>query len=147
MKSTFLILSIIAGALVPYQAAINGMLNKYMSNPLQASLVNFLGGAVFVVVLLLFLRPDVPAVDTLGRIPWYLYFGGLLGVCFVTIALLSVPRIGGTAFLAAMLTGQMAGAMLMDHFGLLGVPVHPISMTRLAGITLLGVGVWLVQIG
>jgi bacterial/archaeal transporter family-2 protein len=147
MKSTFLILSIIAGALVPYQAALNGMLNRYMSSPLQASLVNFTGGVVFVVVILLFLRPAVPALGTLESIPWYLYLGGLLGVCFVTIALLAVPRIGGTAFLAAMLTGQMAGAMLMDHFGLLDVPVHPISMTRLAGVGLLGVGIWLVQTG
>ena len=147
MKSTYLLLSVVAGVLVPYQAAVNGMLNKYMDNPLQASLVNFAGGVVFVVLMLLFLRPAVPALDTLESVPWYLYFGGLLGVCFVTIALLSVPRIGGTAFLAAMLTGQMAGALVMDHFGLLGVPVHLISLKRLAGISLLAAGIWLVQTG
>ena len=147
MKSIYLFISIAAGVLVPYQAAMNGLLNRYMDNPLQASFVNFAAGLVFVILVLLLLRPDIPGVATLAAVPWYLYLGGVLGVCFVTAALLAVPRIGGTAFLAAMLAGQMAGALVMDHFGLLDVPVHPISLTRLTGIGLLAAGVWLVQTG
>lgn len=67
--------------------------------------------------------------------------------CRLHYSTLSVQRIGGTAFLAAMLTGQMAGALILDHFGLFNVPVQPISVSRLAGIVLLALGVYLVQRG
>ena len=36
-------------------------------------------------------------------------------------------------------------ALVVDHFGWLGLPEHPITLTRLAGVALLGVGVWLVS--
>lgn len=143
----FLFISFAGGLLIPYQAAINGLLSKYMQHPLQASAVNFLGGAVFIMVILLYIQPVLPAMDSLRRIPWYLFCGGILGALFVTASLLAVPRIGGTAFLAAMLAGQMVGALVMDHFGLLNVPEHPISLTRLAGIAMLVLGVYLVQRG
>lgn len=143
----FLLLSFAGGFLIPYQAAINGLLSKYLQHPLQASAVNFLGGAAFITLILLYLQPALPAVDNLRRVPWPLFCGGILGALFVTASLLSVPRIGGTAFLAAMLAGQMVGAMVMDHYGLLNVPEHPISLTRIAGIATLVLGVYLVQRG
>lgn len=141
----FLLLSLIAGMLVPFQAAINGLLSRYLHHPLQASMVNFIGGALFLILLLLYLQPTLPSADNLRRVPWYLYIGGILGVVFVTVSLLSVPRIGGTAFLAAMLTGQMTAALLLDHFGLFNVPVQPVSLSRIAGVGMLALGVYLVQ--
>lgn len=143
----FLIISFAAGILIPYQTAINGLLSRYLQHPLQATLFNFIGGALFLSLLLLSIQPTLPSLDSLRRVPWYLFCGGVLGVEFVTASLLAVPRIGGTAFLAAMLTGQMAGALILDHFGLLNVPVQPISVSRLAGIVLLALGVYLVQRG
>jgi len=143
----FLVISLGAAFVIPYQAAVNGLLSRHLTHPLQASLCNFLGGAVFLSLLLLVIQPSLPAFDSLRRVPWYLYGGGILGVLFVTASLLAVPRIGGTAFLAAMLTGQMVGALILDHYGLLNVPVQPISASRIAGIGLLALGVYLVQRG
>ncbi|MCS3902047.1 transporter family-2 protein [Methylohalomonas lacus] len=143
----FLLISVGAGMLVPYQAAMNGLLSKYLHHPLQASAINFVGGALFLAVILLCLQPALPAAESLRKIPWYLFFGGMLGVLFVTGSLLAVPQIGGTAFLAAMLTGQMAGAVILDHFGFFDVPVQSVSLTRLGGLLLLALGVYLVQRG
>lgn len=143
----FLVVSFAAGMLIPYQAAINGLLSSHLEHPLQASLFNFIGGALFLSLLLLLIQPALPAFDTLRRIPWYLFAGGVLGVLFVTASLLAVPRIGGTAFLALMLTGQMMGALILDHFGLFEVPVQPVTVSRIAGVMLLGLGVYLVQRG
>jgi bacterial/archaeal transporter family-2 protein len=39
----------------------------------------------------------------------------------------------------------MIGSMAFDHFGLLGVPVHPISTVRVAGAALLVGGVVLIR--
>ena len=40
--------------------------------------------------------------------------------------------------------GQLAMALVVDHFGWMGLPEHPITVTRLAGVALLGAGVWLI---
>lgn len=143
----FLLISFAGGLAIPYQAAINGLLSKYLHHPLQASAVNFVGGAVFIALLLLYLQPALPAMDNVRKIPWYLFCGGILGAFFVTAALIAVPRIGGTTFLAAMFTGQMVGAVIMDHYGLLNVSAHPVSLTRIAGIGLLAAGMYLVHRG
>jgi transporter family-2 protein len=48
--------------------------------------------------------------------------------------------------LAWVLAGQMLAAMALDHFGLLGYPLHPLSLGRLAGIILLIAGVLMIRI-
>lgn len=141
----FVFFSFAAGMLVPFQAAMNGLLSRSLNHPLQAAMVNFIGGAALILILLLFLQATLPTMDGLRRIPWYLYIGGILGVVFVTVSLLAVPRIGGVAFLAAMLTGQMTAALILDHFGLFEVPVQPVSLSRITGVGLLALGVYLVQ--
>jgi hypothetical protein len=40
---------------------------------------------------------------------------------------------GTTTVLALIVTGQMLGSLVFDHFGPFGVPQHPASLTRLAG--------------
>jgi transporter family-2 protein len=51
-------------------------------------------------------------------------------------------ELGATSLLALALLGQLATALVIDHFGWLGLPEHPITLTRLAGVALLGAGVW-----
>jgi bacterial/archaeal transporter family-2 protein len=47
---------------------------------------------------------------------------------------------------ALIVLGQMVGAMLFDHFALLGVPENPITPTRMAGVALLIGGVVLIRL-
>jgi bacterial/archaeal transporter family-2 protein len=56
-----------------------------------------------------------------------------------------VPQLGAATFFALLIAGQMIGSIAFDHFGLLGVPVHPISAVRLAGAALLVGGVVLIR--
>jgi transporter family-2 protein len=48
--------------------------------------------------------------------------------------------------LAWLLAGQMLAALLLDHFGLLGYPFHPLSLGRVAGVLLLMAGAYMVRI-
>ena len=149
MKSStlFIILSLAAGLVIPLQGALNGILGKQMNHPLQATFISFLGGVFFLFILLIIINPDIPTWSMLKGNPWYIYTGGFLGVIFVTMALLSVPIIGAGNFLAAALTGQMVGAIIIDHFGILNVPVQPITWTRVLGVLFLFLGVYLVKRG
>jgi transporter family-2 protein len=46
--------------------------------------------------------------------------------------------------LALTVAGQMLASVIIDHFGLLGFPQHPVSTGRVVGILLLIAGIWLV---
>jgi transporter family-2 protein len=71
--------------------------------------------------------------------------GGLLGVLYVCAAILLLPRLGAGTMLALFVAGQMSMALLLDHFGLLGVPVHTTSPGRLVGAVLVVAGVFLLR--
>jgi transporter family-2 protein len=56
-----------------------------------------------------------------------------------------IPRLGAATVLALIVVGQMLGSLTLDHFGILGIPQHPVNPTRLAGAGLLIAGVVLIR--
>jgi bacterial/archaeal transporter family-2 protein len=46
--------------------------------------------------------------------------------------------------LAALVVGQLTLAVIIDHFGLLGVPRSALSVTRLLGVAVLALGALLI---
>jgi hypothetical protein len=64
---------------------------------------------------------------------------------FIGLGIFLVPQLGAATFFALLIAGQMLGSIAFDHFGLLGVPVHPISAVRVAGAALLVGGVILIR--
>ena len=73
------------------------------------------------------------------------WVGGLLGAFFVTAAVTLVPRLGVAMTFSLIIAGQMLVTIIIDHFGLLGVPVKEISLVRVAGILLITAGVVLIR--
>jgi transporter family-2 protein len=63
----------------------------------------------------------------------------------VMAAIIAVPKIGTAASFAAVIFGQLIGTMVLDAFGLLGVPRLPLNPWRLVGAALLFAGVLLMQ--
>ena len=64
----------------------------------------------------------------------------------MTIALVLTPRLGAAATMAFIVTGQLLAGMIVDRFGLLGVPVREFSPGRIAGAALLVAGAVLIRI-
>ena len=81
------------------------------------------------------------ALDLIGYGPC----GGLIGATVVIVGIQAIPSIGAANFSVAIIAGQLFGALLLDHFGWLGLPEHSISAPRLLGAAFLLLGVWLVQ--
>ena len=86
----------------------------------------------------------MPDRDTLASVPVWAWFGGLMGAFNVAVATVVASELGTVSLLGLALLGQLAMAMVADHFGWMGLPEHPITLTRLAGVALLGAGVWLI---
>lgn len=144
-KYILIIAALLIGGFLSIQGSINAQLSSFLKHPLQASLTNFLVGTVILILLNLFLRTSVPSFSDLKAIPWYLFLGGAIGAMFVTSVVLLIPQIGVTTMLAASIAGQLIIAAVIDHFGFFGVSVHAISLSRVAGIVLLILGILLIQ--
>ena len=137
---------VLAGGATALQAPTNARLATAVASPVNAALVSFAVGTVAlgVVAAILHTRPDVAATRAL---PWYAWLGGAYGACFVVAAAWGVPKIGVALTITLMVAGQLALSLILDHFGVMGVPQQPISLTRIAGVLLVIGGVLLVRRG
>jgi transporter family-2 protein len=132
---------VLAGGATALQAPTNAKLAGAVAGPVNAAFVSF---AVGIVAAFLHARPDMAAVKGL---PAYAWIGGLYGAVFVVAAAWAVPRLGVATTITLMVAGQLLISLVLDHFGALGVPRAPISLTRVAGVALVIAGVVLVRRG
>lgn len=142
----FILMAIVAGISVPTQAGINAQLGLWTRSPVLASTISFAVGTLTLIIYSLLTRIPLPALASVGSHPWWVWFGGMLGAFFVTATIILVPKLGATVMVALILGGQMFASLLLDHFGLLGYPLHPINLGRIAGVLLVCGGVWLIKI-
>ena len=77
--------------------------------------------------------------------PWSLYVGGICGFFVILSLAFAFPRIGAAVAIALVVLGQGAAALAIDHFGLMGMPIEPITLARVAGLLLVGMGVALTR--
>ena len=144
MRGLAYFLGIASGFGLTLQIGMNSKLRTVLQNANTAALISFLVGTTGLIVLLAVTRTPVPARDTLASVPAWAWFGGLMGAFYVAISTVVASQLGTASLLGLALSGQLAMALVVDHFGWLGMPEHPITLTRLAGVALLGLGAWLV---
>ena len=137
--------ALLAGAVLPFQAASNAAVGRALGHPLWGALTSLLVSAVVVLVALLVLRVSAPDIGKALQGSWWLWIGGILGALYVGSATAITPLLGASGFLMLVVAGQIVASVLVDHFGLMGLAVKPITFTRLAGVMLIFGGVLLVQ--
>ncbi|MDP9484932.1 MAG: DMT family transporter [Actinomycetota bacterium] len=134
-----------AGMAAPTQFAINTQLRQVVGGPVLAAALSFLVGTVVLFATTALVRRSVPELGPIASAPWWMWTGGLLGAFFVCASIVLTPRLGAATTVGLFLTGQVIGSIAIDHFGLLGVPVQPASLTRIGGAVLIVIGVAIVQ--
>ena len=144
--SITLALALIAGVFMSVQAPTNAILGKASGSPVAAAFISFLVGTLALGAVVAtgsgrLLAPELRAV------PWYAWLGGLYGAFFVAIAAFGAPRVGVGPLLTAAIAGQLIGAVILDHYGLLGLARQPVSVEKIAGVVLVLVGAVLVRRG
>jgi transporter family-2 protein len=141
-----ILLVLAAGGMVALQAPTNAMLARAGGSPVLAALISFMvGTAVLLIVWLI--SGNRPGEAALARLPWYAWLGGIYGAIYVGIAAYAAPKIGLASLITIGIAGQIVSAMVLDHFGVLGLPKDPFSFVRLAGAALVVAGVILVRRG
>ena len=141
----FIILAILAGMAMPTQATVNSRLATYVESPITAAFISFAVGTVALFVYMLLTGVPLSGLATAKDAPLIAWVGGFLGAFFVSVMALIVPRIGVALAFSLAISGQMLVTLLIDHFGLLGVPERPINLWRVLGAALITIGVVLIR--
>lgn len=135
-----LIVPAVAGAGVAWQQGTNGRLRVRVESPLTATLVNFLGGTVVLVVAAVIhvVAVDVPRV--VPTEPW-LYLGGAVGVVYIFLSAVVVRRTGVLLLGLGSVVGLLTTSVLLD--ALWPAPAAPSTPVALlaAGVAIAGVAV------
>ncbi|HZB76421.1 MAG TPA: DMT family transporter [Solirubrobacteraceae bacterium] len=133
----------VIGGVLAAQAPLNSQLGRSVGG-LQASVVA-LGVSFAAVLALAALTGGVGGLRRIGEAPLHVAVGGgLIGALYVGSIVWTVRALGAGGLTAVTIAGQLGLAIVIDHYGWLGVERSPVNAGKLAGVALLALGTWLV---
>lgn len=141
MFFVYLIIALAAGVALATQSAINTQLAKAMSG--EAVIATFISFAVGTIVLFFIAWVKTDLWGNLSAIPsqpWWKLIGGILGAVVVFTTVLLAPKLGITAMLFFIIVGQLLTATTIDHFGLIGMPIREVNITKFIGLIIVAFG-------
>jgi transporter family-2 protein len=118
-----------------------GMLDKGVGTLETVFITYGSGGLIIGLAMLLARGGNLSAVVD---VPWYTLTAGVLGLIIVGAISFATPRLGLVTALTILVASQFIVGAMMDHFGLLGAEVRQLDISRLGGVVVMMVGVWLV---
>lgn len=142
-RTAGVLLTAFTGGLVALQAPVNSMLGRAVGT-WQAAFVSFAIGTIALAAIAALATGGLGQVSAVRNVSWVYLTGGLLGAAYVTTILVTVRTLGAGGVVAATIAGQLAVSVVVDHFGLIGVTKQPITLGRVVGVLLLGLGTYLV---
>ncbi|GAB1256578.1 DMT family transporter [Aurantivibrio plasticivorans] len=137
------LLGLVSGASIAIQASTNAVLFQHVGKLLWVGLVLFLIGTVYLLSLIMLTKTAAPTIGQLAAAPSWAYIGGIVVASYVLTITLLVPKMGAANAIIFVVAGQILTAVLIDHFGWLGVAVREISLPRIIGVTMIIGGIYL----
>lgn len=149
-KIGWILLALLAGAVLPIQGAVNGLLRNDIGARFVVGTVSFAVATISMIVVLLIARiathAPKPHLAGLSAMPWWGWLGALCGATYVTTMFTAIPAIGTAATVGLTVAGQQIASLLVDCFGWFRLPKREISGLRSAGVAMLLMGVGLIQL-
>lgn len=132
-----------AGIGIPILAALNAALGTRIGSPVAAAAILFFVAftGACIAVLLHGTAPLAKAIDA----PKHLFLAGLFVLFYVLSVTFVAPKFGVGNAVFFVLLGQLISAAVIDHFGLFGARLNPLSLNRTIGIALMTIGVYFAQ--
>ena len=141
MLILMIVLSMIGGAALSIQAALNGRLGGNVG-VFKSAFLTFSVGAVVTALLIFFFEPSHTV--TLMDVPKWQLLGALCGVPYIVIMVVAVQRIGTSVATVAGIFGQLSMSVLIDHFGWLGNEAISLSVSRMADLDCLAIALYFI---
>ena len=143
----YVLVALAAGAVLPVQALINSRLSAGVGGALLAGNISFVVAAFVLAAIQLGMNQPLPSIAQISAVPLWAWIGGALGAVYVVGSIQSVGAIGTTSAICLIIAGQIAAALVVDRFGLLGAVGHPLTLLRLFGACLVLAGAVIVVRG
>ncbi|WP_438465877.1 DMT family transporter [Marinomonas sp. PE14-40] len=138
---SLVVIAAFGGFAVALQGQFMGIMDRSVGTS-GSMFVNYISGAVVACILLLIFQGDID--KSWGKVPWYAFSAGILGLVIAGTIGYTVPRLGLSTAFVVVVSSQFFVSIILDHFGWFGASIKPIDMNRLVGVTGLLVSVWLI---
>jgi len=132
MKMPLYLLTLGLGVVLTVHLAMNGKVGAALANPRVGNALFWCIGAIGAVIIGL-TGWQAKALAPLKEVNPLLLTAGLMGACLVFAIAWLIPQIGAGRLMIALLAGQILGGLVLSHFGWLGSPQEPVTLTRALG--------------
>lgn len=139
----YVAIMMLAGIGIPILASLNAALGTRVGSPAAAATVLFAISFTTCVVVMMLTGP--PTISKVVTAPRHLFFAGTLAAFYILSITYVAPTFGVGNAVFFVLLGQLISAAAIDHFGLFGAQISPMSGTRAMGITLMVAGIFVTQ--
>jgi bacterial/archaeal transporter family-2 protein len=129
------LLAPLVGALITIMSGINSRFSEAVGYQLAAPIIHVAGLVTVSLALLLRREERRP-----GRLPFYYYSGGVLGVATVFSSAYAFASLGASLAVALALAGQALFSLFADSTGFLGRKRYPLSARSVPGAALAFLG-------
>lgn len=135
-----ILIGILGGIAVGIQSPIAGTMSQRVGGAASSFIVH-LSGAILSALLLLLRGGE--QIQNWRSLSWYMLGSGMFGVVLYLTLSHTMPRLGATTAIALIIIGQLTIGMVIDQFGLFGVPLQAIDGGRVMATLLLIAGGYL----
>ncbi|MGH1577535.1 DMT family transporter [Planktotalea sp.] len=142
--SSYAFVMLCAGIGIPILAALNAALGSRIGSPVAASVMLFM--VAFTCSLAVFFIGGFKPTSSIAEAPKHLFLAGVLIAFYVLSITFIAPKFGLGNAVFFILLGQLISAAAIDHFGLFGAQISPLSAARAGGIAMMAFGVYLTQL-
>ncbi len=137
-----ILIGILGGLSVGLQGPIATQIGRRVGST-ASSFVVHVSGAILSGLLLLFRGGE--NIQNWRSLSWYMLGSGFFGLVLYLTINHTMSRLGAATALALIIIGQLTVGLVIDHFGLFDMAVHPVDIWRVAGVALLLAGGYLVM--
>ena len=136
-----LMLAIVGGVAVVLQAQFMGVMDQQIGT-IESVFITYGSGGLLVGITMLLLRGGNLA--AWRGVPPYVLLTGILGLIIVSTIGYVTPRLGLVTAFTILIATQFVLGGIIDHFGWFGAEIRPLDPTKLLGVGVLMLGVWLI---
>ncbi|MBS4538853.1 DMT family transporter [Clostridium sp. D2Q-11] len=131
------------GILIALMVTFNGILAKKTGDYVSILMIHIIG--LIAISLILIIKNK--RINLKKDIPIYFFSGGAIGVIMIFFNNISFNNLGVSLTLSLGLFGQSITAVIIDHFGLLGMSKHTFNKKKTTGFILIFIGIFIMIIG
>ncbi|MEZ4590204.1 MAG: DMT family transporter [Chloroflexota bacterium] len=135
------LVAIVGGVAVVLQAQFMGVMDQQIGT-IESVFITYGSGGLLVGLTMLLLRGG--NLTAWRGVPPYVLITGILGLIIVGTIGYVTPRLGLVTAFTILIATQFVLGGVIDHFGWFGAEIRPLDPTKLLGVGVLMLGIWLI---